>query len=74
MNSAGSTIPKAQIKVWDSLEINGFIFVWNHLKGDKPNWFPEKFDTGPMSNIKWEKIYKVHIQVSITFIISKCSS
>ena len=63
----GSTIPKAQVKVWDSLEINGFIFVWNNAKGDKPNWFPEKLDSDLSYRSKYETTVNTHIQVSSSF-------
>ena len=66
---AGSKMPKAQIKVWDSLEINGFIFVWNHTNGDKPKWFPPKMESGLFYRNRWEMTMHTHIQVSVQLIV-----
>ncbi len=34
----------AELKKYDTIEINDFICVWYHSSGEKPNWFPEKSD------------------------------
>jgi len=33
----------AQLKVWTTLEMNGFIYLWYHAEGSQPHWFPERF-------------------------------
>ncbi|CAH1393276.1 unnamed protein product [Nezara viridula] len=36
-------IPKtAKVRSWNTVETNGFIFVWYHAEGEEPNWFPEE--------------------------------
>jgi len=32
----------AQIKMWRTLEMNGFIYLWYHAEGSEPHWFPER--------------------------------
>lgn len=31
----------AKVKLWPSIEINGYIFVWHNVDGEKPSWMPE---------------------------------
>ena len=33
---------QAKVKVWPSLDINGFILVWYDAEGREPFWFPEE--------------------------------
>jgi len=40
----GSSLPKAKLQVYDSLEINGFIYVWHHALGQGPDWYPDKLE------------------------------
>ena len=35
-----ANIPRATLKVWNSIEINGSVFIWNHANGEEPHWFP----------------------------------
>ena len=40
---SSSKIPaQAKVKVWPSLEFNGFILVWYDAEGREPSWFPEE--------------------------------
>ena len=38
----GSKLPKAAIKVWKSCELNGFIYIWYHSRGEDTDWYPMK--------------------------------
>ncbi len=70
-----SELPNARIKVWDKIEINGFIFVWHHADGDEPQWFPSKIQE--IEDSKWvyrgrtEHIVSCHFQVSYHLFVSK---
>jgi len=30
----------AKIKMWKTMEGNGFIYLWFHAEGEEPSWFP----------------------------------
>lgn len=66
--------PKAQVKVWDSIEMNGFIMVWHHSEGLKPDWFPQRIDSIHNKDLVFRGMFdytvKCHIQVKI-FSITK---
>ena len=40
---SGSKLPKAEINVWRCSDLNGFIYVWYHMNGENPKWFPKEF-------------------------------
>lgn len=42
--SSGKIPSQAKVKVWPSLERNGFVFVWYDAEGREPSWFPEEFE------------------------------
>lgn len=42
---------KAHINVWESMEINGNVFVWYHSEDAKPDWFPEPIEE--INNKRW---------------------
>jgi cholesterol 7-desaturase len=44
------TLPKVSIKVWESLEYNGQIYLWYHIDGEEPSWTPPKIDYEKMVN------------------------
>ncbi|CAG2165831.1 unnamed protein product [Oppiella nova] len=62
----GSNLPKVQIKVWECVEENGFIFVWHHSDQQKPDWFPipipEVRDSKLVYRGRAEHIVKCHLQ------------
>ena len=68
-----SNTPKVMIKVWQSIEVNGFVFVWNHSKGDQPNWWPKSMNQltqeGYSFKDKCEHQANCHIQVIVTMLL-----
>ncbi|CAG2122054.1 unnamed protein product, partial [Medioppia subpectinata] len=61
-----SNLPKVQIKVWECVEENGFIFVWHHSEGEEANWFPIQIPEIRQSKLVYrgraEHIVKCHLQ------------
>ncbi|KAK3921919.1 Cholesterol 7-desaturase [Frankliniella fusca] len=31
----------ARVKRWESMETNGYVFVWHHAEGEPPSWWPQ---------------------------------
>lgn len=63
----------SNIKKWISYEVNTLIFVWYHVEGIDPSWYPEPIDV--IHQNKWwyrgrnEYYVNCHIQVMIIYII-----
>lgn len=41
----------AKVKVWTSVEVNGYIFVWHHFQGEPPSW--ELVPVPEIANQQW---------------------
>ncbi|KAH9410209.1 hypothetical protein TYRP_009965, partial [Tyrophagus putrescentiae] len=58
----------AKVKLWESIEVNNFIFVWHHADGDAPSWKPE--NVPEIANKEWayrgHTLYTVHSHIQET--------
>ena len=67
--SSGKIPSYAKVKVWPSLENNGYIMVWHDAEGRDPSWFPEEYEQ--IKSGRWtfrgSSIHYInaHIEVSV---------
>ena len=61
----------AKVKVWQSIEVNGIIFVWFDAEGRDPSYFPEDFSE--IKKGKWtyrgHTVHYVNCHIQVIFII-----
>jgi cholesterol 7-dehydrogenase len=57
----------AKLKIWTTVEMNGFIYVWYHAENAGPSWLPEpvpEIETGKWHNRgRCEFLIGCHAQV-----------
>ena len=56
-NSAAN-IPKARVKSWKSIEMNGWVYVWYHDNDQEPIWQLKRFEELKENQMCGE--YKTH--------------
>ena len=58
----------AQVKAYNTLEQNGFIYIWYHAEGAEPSWTPPLLEEIPAGRWAYfgrtEHEVNAHIQVS----------
>ena len=62
----------AQLIKYETIEINGYICVWNPSTGTTPDWYPTRFEPIHEPNIfyrgKSTNIIYTHIQVRLSYV------